>query len=251
MPCQSAGIQRGQVDISPTWFEDQIFWLATRQRIQALDVPADSRCCLPATGSKKECAGPAGEEKQCGAYLGSDARHVWHCASGAAKLRVHRHVQHCLAFLVRQAGGTADLERPVASMAKRRANGTLHEAVMDVDVAFPSVLRLWHIDVSVRSPTSDRYASAQLQPEHALRAAVREKLARYGPGVSPIVLGALGRVEAGSAETLRTMAAASEASASEPGSSSSRTAAAWQQRLQRTVHWAQAATLALALGSVG
>ena len=111
-------------------------------------------------------------------------------------------------------------------MAKRRANGTLHEAIMDVDVAFPSVLRLWHIDVSVRSPTSDRYASAQLHPEHALRAAVREKLARYGPGVSPIVLGALGRVETSSTEALCTMAAAAQATCTEPGSSSSRTAAA-------------------------
>ena len=117
---------------------------------------------------------------------------------------------------------------------------------MDVCCSWPGVLRQWHIDVSIRSPTSVRYTAAKLHPEHALQHAACEKKSRYGLGVFPLIFGVLGRIASESDNHLKEMATA--ASQIQDFGRPSVLHKTWRERLQRTLLWAQAATLALALG---
>ena len=119
---------------------------------------------------------------------GADGRHVWNCRAGAAKLRTHRHVEHALAVMIRQSGGTADLERPIPSMSQRREDGSIREAILDVQIMFPGVLRVWNVDVSVRSAVSERYGCKKLDPQHALRLACKENTTDTDQAWSPLFL---------------------------------------------------------------
>ena len=159
-------------------------------------------------------------------------------------------MEHALAVMIRQSGGTADLERPIPSMSQRREDGSIREAILDVQIMFPGVLRVWNVDVSVRSAVSERYGCKKLDPQHALRLACKEKHDRYGPSVVPIVFGTLGRVSTETDLELRSLAVACSTADRTGGSARPETVArAWRERLQRTIIWAQAAVLALALGS--
>ena len=197
-----------------------------------------------------EPAGPRPHELASGPVAAARGRQQAVAASSTGAHGQDSQEARRLATLVRQSGGNADIERPTQSLARRREDGSIREAIMDVLASWPSVLQRWHIDVTIRSPISERYAAATLHPQKALKQAAADKKARYGRGVVAIAVGVLGRRADASLQHIEAMTAAA-VSVSRGGSAEQSGAMArrWRDRLQRVQSYAYAESTALALGS--
>ena len=112
------------------------------------------------------------------------------------------------------------------------ANGkTLRVAIMDVVTHFPGTLSQKWFDVSVRSAHAERYTAAKSLPGYAAGVGEKEKHARYGDKVEPIVYEALGRLGACGVAALRTLVSAAAAA----GTCSPHAVGRWRAELERAV----------------
>ena len=132
-------------------------------------------------------------------------RHVYCCQTSMARFRPHRNVLVTLADTIRSLGAHVDMERYCAELLSRRANGKPREAWLDVCAHFPGHVRLWRLDVTVRS-TWAQGSSASWRPGVAAAAGVGAKSRRYGEAVTAISMEPLGRLAKESCEALWEMA---------------------------------------------
>ena len=210
----------------------------TRERLGMLRARPGTQCGLPRSARRGGC---------CGKALDPRMRHVWHCRTAVARLRIHNSINYALASDLRAAKGNVDVERAMPDMAVRKADGSIEEAVMDLTCWFPGSAE-WHgVDVTVRYPGATRYYGAA---DHAGRAATKaeaEKIKRYGQDVLPLAFETGGRLGSQSRGTLRTLAA--KAAATGGGIL---TAAGienrWRRHLESALLFAVADALLLAMG---
>ena len=183
----------------------------------------------------------------CGRQLDRRLRHVWHCRTAVARLRIHHAVNNALARELRIARGNVDVERSMPDMAKRKAEGTLEEAIMDLTVWFPGAVE-WHgVDVTIRFPGAARYTGASYRPGRAATKAEEEKIARYGRDVLPIAYETGGRLGAHSTlsiKRLAQLAAQAAGGLTTPQSLETR----WRRALEASLLFAIADAYILALG---
>ena len=111
-------------------------------RLGSLQAHPDAKCALKSKATRG---------RPCGRGLDRGLRHIWHCRTAAARLRVHNAIARTLALLLQQAGGNVDLERAVPAMAKEGSNGRITDAILDVTCWFPGRIEWFAIDVIVPS----------------------------------------------------------------------------------------------------
>ena len=102
-------------------------WVAaTRRRLGILQRPTcTSTCQLPSRAAKGEV---------CGAVLDQHMHHPSLCAVGPVRMRGHRSLAATLRQAVEREGAVVDLERTVVELFRRRADGTVEEAILDLAV---------------------------------------------------------------------------------------------------------------------
>ena len=142
---------------------DEHWRICIAERLGLLRCPAGIPCGLPRARGRGRC----------GRIMDQGLRHVWHCKTGAARLRIHRGIQMTLVRELRQAGGHVDVERTMPSMAIIHEDGTIEESIMDLMVWWPGSMAWYGLDVTVRYAGSSRYYGAQHKAGAAARAAER------------------------------------------------------------------------------
>ena len=174
-------------------------------------------------------------------------RHVWHCQTGVARLRIHNAIAGTAANDLRAAGGHVDVERAMPAMAKFLPDGTVEEAIMDVTAWWPGALEWYGVDVTVRYAGATRYSGAPRRAGQAANAAEREKHRRYGRDVLPLAFEAGGRLGPASMRALQRLA---DAAAASSGGLLNRTAllAKWRRHLEGALLFASADAMLCALG---
>ena len=217
---------------------DEHWRVITAERLGLLRCPPGTPCGLP-RGSKRGGV--------CGKALDSGLRHMWHCKTGVARLRIHNAIAGTLAGELRTAGGHVDVERAMPAMAIFNTDGTVEEAIMDVTVWWPGAMEWYGIDVTVRYAGSTRYVGAQRKAGKAAAAAEAEKYRRYGRDVLPLAFEAGGRLGTASIASLQRLADAAVAAS---GGILNRTAllARWRRRLEGALFFATADAILCALG---
>jgi hypothetical protein len=184
---------------------------------------------------------------ECGFALAGDPHHATKCRFGAARSRVHRHLETTLARVATPAGGFADAERYVPELYDtivRAGAPAARAAIMDVVVTIPGSLRPWWIDVSVRCPLATRY-DPEGKPGDAARTGEREKHTRYGACVKPLVFESFGRLGQEGHLCIKEMVAALAA----VGGCSPHAAKRWRLALERALLFAEADNLLRCLGA--
>lgn len=212
--------------------------IATADRLGKLQCSAGTPCGLPRA---------AKHGGKCGHGMDSKMRHIWHCKTGVARLRIHNSLVHCLARELRSAQGNVDVERAMPALTKISPEGELVEAIMDLTCWFPGILD-WHgIDVTVRFAGATRYVGAATRAGAAAARGEREKHRHYGQGVLPIAMEAGGRMGVESASHLQRLA---DAAASVTGGYDTRRglAARWRRRLEAALMFSLADAALCALG---
>ena len=210
----------------------------TLDRLGLLNCPPGVPCGLPRA---RQHGG------KCGAPLDPQMRHIWHCRTGVARLRIHNAVVHALARELRRAGGNVDLERAMPSMTRTAAHGELEEGIMDITCWFPGSLDWYGLDVTVRYAGATRYVGAARRPGLAASRGEKEKKARYGNDVLPIAFEAGGRMGEESERALQQLADAADACC---GDFSTRRGLAtrWRRRMEAALLFAAADSVLCALG---
>ena len=215
---------------------DEHWRIATANRLGLLQCQPGTPC-----GLQKSRGG------RCGKALDTRMRHIWHCRTGNARLRIHDAIVGTLAKELRSAGGNADQERAMPSLARITESGELEEAIMDATCWFPSSLDWYGIDVTVRYAGATRYVGSHRRAGVAAARGEQEKKARYGNGVLPLAFEAGGRLGEESDRTLQRLADA--AAANSNGFTTRRgLAARWRRRLEAALLFASADTVLCALG---
>ena len=210
---------------------DEHWRIATAARLGILRCPPGISCGLPRARGKG-C---------CGRTLDQWLRHVWHCKTGAARLRIHRALQMTLMRELRQSGGHVDVERAMPSMATIHPDGTIEESIMDVTVWWPGTTAWFGIDVTIRYAGASRYYGADRKAGTAAAAAEREKHRRYGRDVLPLAFEAGGRLGELSLLTLRRLAdTVATAAGGQHLTTRQGMLTQWRRRLEAALHFAAA-----------
>ena len=212
--------------------------IATADRLGLLTCSAGTPCGLPRA---------AKHGGKCGKGLDTKLRHIWHCKTGIARLRIHNSLVHCLARELRSVHGNVDIERAMPSLTKINKDGDLVEAIMDLTCWFPGLME-WHgIDVTVRFAGASRYVGSATRAGAAAARGEREKHAHYGRDVLPLAMEAGGRMGHESEGHLQRLA---EAAAGVAGGYDTRRglAARWRRRLEASLMFAKADAVLCALG---
>ena len=175
---------------------DEHWRVSTAERLGLLVCPPGIPCGLP-RARNKGC---------CGKILDRGLRHVWHCKTGAARLRIHRSLQFTFARDLRASGGHVDVERAMPSMAIFNEDGSIEESIMDITVWWPGSTAWFGLDVTIRYAGATRYVGAQRTAGKAADIAEREKHRRYGRDVLPVAFEAGGRLGLDSMASLQRLA---------------------------------------------
>ena len=217
---------------------DEHWRVATAERLGLLRCPSGTPCGLP-RGHRRGGT--------CGKAMDSSLRHVWHCRTGVARLRIHNAIAGTLATELRAAGGHVDVERAMPAMAQFLPDGTVEEAIMDVTAWWPGALAWYGIDVTVRYAGATRYAGAHRRAGQAAAAAEAEKRRRYGRDVLPLAFEAGGRLGDASMQSLQRLA---EAAAAASGGllNSTTLLVRWRRRLEGALLFSSADALLCAMG---
>lgn len=241
-----SSIPRAGADLLPS-----AHWAAaTAMRLSLWDVPADGVCQLPAVGRRDGGGAPEdAEDAACGAVLSDEPWHAVQCKCGAVRSRVHKSVQCALSRALQSTGAAVDLERHVPELysVDAQADGppVIGLAIMDVHAWWPGSCRCFLVDVSVRSPMSERYPSSHTHVAVAATAGERAKSKRYGDAVHPLVFEPFGRLGVESARTLTALADA----AKRAGCASAGVKRHWRVRLERSLLFSTADAQLRMLGS--
>ena len=210
---------------------DEHWRVCTAERLGLLRCPAGIPCGLPRARGKGSC----------GRILDRGLRHVWHCKTGAARLRIHRAVQIAFVRELRQSGGHVDIERAMPAMAVHHADGTVEESIMDLTVWWPGTTAWYGIDVTIRYAGSSRYYGSQNKPGAAAAAAEREKHRRFGRDVLLVAFEAVGRLGPESIASLQRLAdAAITTAATHCVLTRQGVMAQWRRRLEAALQFAAA-----------
>ena len=229
-------------DSSSKVLPDAHWRVATNLRLGSLRAHPEARCNLRSKAT---------HNRPCGRCLDQGLRHVWHCRTSTARLRVHNAIARTLALLLQAAGGNVDLERAVPAMAVEKPDGKVTDAILDVTCWFPGRIEWFALDVTIRFPGSKRYVGAARKAGEAASVGEREKVRRYGQDVLPLAFETGGRLGAASMRSLQTLALAAQASSI--GASTTRGLAnQWRRRLEEVLVFACAdVMLAATQGSGG
>ena len=158
---------------------------AARRRLSILTRPEDAQSCALPTGQ---------EDEKCGAPLDRHVRHAQCCNARPAHKRTHKALAAALRNAAEQAGASCDLERHEPSWLRQMRDGAMQEAYSDVRITWPGSLRVFRVDVTVRSPHAARYRAAHGRAGAAADLATAEKLQRYRPTGDVLPHEAYGRV---------------------------------------------------------
>ena len=220
-----------------------VHWrVATNLRLGTLRAHPEARCNLKSKVT---------HNRPCGRCLDQGLRHVWHCRTSTARLRVHNAIARTLALLLQAAGGNVDMERAVPAMAVETPDGKITDAILDVTCWFPGRIEWYALDVTIRFPGSKRYVGAARKAGEAASVGEKEKVRRYGQDVLPLAFETGGRLGIASMRSLQALATAAQASS--VGASTTRGLANhWRRRLEATLVFACAdVMLAATQGSGG
>ena len=225
-------------DIGAKTMPDEHWRIATAARLDLLRCPPGVPCGLP-KAKGKGC---------CGRILDQGLRHVWHCRTGAARLRIHRSIQMALMRELRQAGGHVDVERAMPAMATFHDDGSIEESIMDLTVWWPGSTAWFGLDVTIRYAGAARYVGADANAGRAAAMAEREKHRRYGRDVLPLAFEAGGRLGRESTDAMQRLAdAAAEAATGHSVLTRQGLVAQWRRRLEVALHFAAADAILNAL----
>ena len=189
------------------------FLIILRRRLRAPLAREDAICQLLKSSSNDEVAMPVAITAQqqgrsiCGKPLGRHARHSCHCPCGPHRIAAHNSVVNALAHTLAKAGGSVQTERFVPELYMKRANGTWHEAVMDLAISWPLAPTLRLLDITFRS---SHYRGAAAVAGAAAQHAHAEKHRRYGNTVQAVAIEVGGRMLPEAQETLRRLAVDSQ-----------------------------------------
>ena len=189
------------------------FLIILRRRLRAPLAREDAICQLLKSSSNDDVAMPVAITAQqqgrsiCGKPLGRHARHSCHCPCGPHRIAAHNSVVNALAHTLAKAGGSVQTERFVPELYMKRANGTWHEAVMDLAISWPLAPTLRLLDITLRS---SHYRGAAAVAGAAAQHAHAEKHRRYGSTVQAVAIEVGGRMLPEAQETLRRLAVDSQ-----------------------------------------
>ena len=219
-------------------FPDAHWRVATLERLDLLRCEAGTTCGLPRSAQRGG---------KCGKAMDTKLRHIWHCRTGAARLRIHFAIVGALARELRSSGGNVDLERALPELARLLESGELEEAIMDLTCWWPGGLEWYGVDVTMRFAGAARYIGAERRVGLAVARGEREKEARYGHGVLPLAFEAGGRLGAKSELTLRRLA---DAAAEHVGGFGTRQGLVmrWRRRCEAALFFSSADAVLCALG---
>ena len=212
--------------------------VVTLERIGLLEAPAGATCGLPRRKGRQGC---------CGAGLDRNLRHLWHCRTNVARLRIHNALAGTLGQELRAAGGNVDLERAVPELSRRSRCGQIEVAILDVITWFPAGTEWFPVDVTVRYAGATRYVGAERTAGTAAKRGEQEKFKKYGAGVGPLAFEQGGRLGPAGKATLDRLAEA--AVAARPGATTKRQLVLrWRRRLEAALLFAVGDSILLALG---
>ncbi|CAK0897411.1 unnamed protein product [Prorocentrum cordatum] len=137
----------------------------------------------------------ADDDEPCGAPLDESLHHPSLCPKGrTGRLIGHIAVAAALRRHVTRTGTFVDAERHVPELCIQKANGDVEERIMDLVVAWPASGQQFLLDVTVRSPFASELRHQHLQPGVAARNGEKDKLAHYGPSVTPFAVELFGQL---------------------------------------------------------
>ena len=146
----------------------------------------------------------------CGESIDANPFHPEICKCGAARARPHHRMEVVLQKQLQSTDAEVDLERIIPELsAEALGNPKLPgDAKMDLVVSWSGQLTQYWIDVSIRSPHAQHVDASDRRAGAAAHEGEKEKAARYGELVLPLVYETYGRLGYKSQQTLDSLVAA-------------------------------------------